>query len=150
MKKVLYLLTLLIGAGLIYYGISYFNNDKKVEKPKENETIKNETETVPSKDAFISEAIKLQTLAENKGDNETCRCYKVKELDVNSPLTGSILVYTIDDLFVSSMWLSNGYYILDGTENAATGLLEESSNQASQYCGEQDSTTEPSLCAVNY
>lgn len=154
MKKVLiYLIIIGLGAGAVYYGLTKYNkkNDEKkvVDTPSKKEEEKDE-EIIPSRDAFVSEAIKLQTLAENKENNQTCKCYSVKDLDRNTSLTGSILVYTSDDLFVSNMWLSNGYYILNGYDNVATGLLEESSEQASLYCGEESMSVTPSLCATNY
>ena len=155
MKKVLiYLIIIIIGTGGVYYGLTVFNKNKEDKKVVNNDNNNNKEEEkkeiIPSRDAFVSEAIKLQTLAENKESNQTCKCYNVKDLDRNTSLSGSILVYTIDDLFVSSMWLSNGYYILDGSDNVATGLLEESDAQASIYCGEENSSDEPKLCATNY
>lgn len=152
MKKTLFcLLIIIIGTIGVYYALTYVNKDKKVEKDDTNKTkVNDNNDTIPSRDAFISEAIKLQTLAENKGNNETCKCYNIKELDRNSSLSGSILVYTVDDLFISTMWLSNGYYLLDGYEAAASGNLTESSEQASIYCGEENSSTQSNLCATNY
>lgn len=154
MKKVLiFMVIIAIGAGGVYYGLSRLDNKKQEKthindnKPKEE---KETEEIIPSRDAFVSEAIKLQTLAENKENNQTCKCYNVKDLDRNTSLSGSILVYTSDDLFISNMWLSNGYYILDGSDSVATGLLEESSDQASLYCGEESLSVTPSLCATNY
>lgn len=149
-KALLYLLIIAIGAGGVYYGLTVLNKDKEVAKPKQDANQEPKPEVVPSKDGFVSEAIKLQTLAENKEGNDTCKCYNVKDLDKNTSLTGSILVYTIDDLFVSSMWLSNGYYLLDGSESVATGLLEESRETASLYCGEDSPSTQSELCATNY
>ena len=153
MKKfIIYVLIIAIGAAGVYYGLTKYNEKK--DEPKKQEVKKDindeKKDVVPSRDGFVSEAIKLQTLAENKENNVVCKCYNVKDLDKNTSLTGSILVYTIDDLFVSSMWLSNGYYILDGYDNAATGLLEESTEQASLYCGEADASSQSSLCATNY
>lgn len=158
MKKVLICIIIVaIGAAGVYYGLDYLdkNNNlsnsiksKKIVKVDEEE--KEETEVIPSKDSFVSEATKLQTLAENEENNQTCKCYNVKDLDKNTSLTGSILVYTSDDLFLSKMWLSNGYYILDGSEQADTYSLVESSDQASLYCGEADASTQSSLCATNY
>lgn len=156
MKKVLiYLVVIAIGAAGVYYGLTAMNNKKDdnkiVKKDKEQkEENKEETEVIPSRDAFVSEAIKLQTLAENKENNQTCRCYNVKDIDKNTSLTGSILVHTLDDLFVSTMWLSNGYYILNESDSIATGLLEESSDQASLYCGEENASVQSRLCATNY
>ena len=154
MKKVLiFLIIVIIGAGGVYYGLDYYNSkkgEKTVEPKKSKQKKEDEPEVIPSRDAFVSEAIKLQTLAENKDGNATCKCYNAKDLDKNTTLSGSILVYTLDDLYVSTMWLSNGYYILDGSESAATGNLEESSEQASLYCGEESLSVRPSLCATNY
>lgn len=156
MKKLLiYIIIIAIGTFCVYYGLNFLNNKKEDKIHISDNTVKkditkNDTEVIPSRDAFVSEAIKLQTLAENKENNQTCKCYNVKELDRNTSLAGSILVYTIDDLFVSSMWLSNGYYILEESDSVATGLLEESSKQASFYCGEESASSQPSLCATNY
>jgi uncharacterized protein YxeA len=154
MKKVLiFIIIVIIGAGGVYFGLDYYNQrkDNKTDKQQKNVEKKEEdTEVIPSRDAFVSEAIKLQTLADNKDSNDTCKCYNAKDLDKNTTLSGSILVYTLDDLYVSTMWLSNGYYILDGYESAATGNLEESSEQASLYCGEESLSVRPSLCATNY
>ena len=163
MKKVLiYLLIIAIGSGGVYYGLTKYN--KKSNTPKENNNsnksndnttnnsnVNNQnTEIVPSRDGFVSEAIKLQTLAENQNNNETCKCYNVKDLDRNTSLTGSILVYTNDDLFISTMWLSNGYYVLNGSDSVATDALEESLEPASLYCGEASPDVQSSLCASNY
>ena len=160
MKKVLIcIIIVVIGSLGVYYGLTKVDDDSKPfsSSKKENSntstTTKEENEkpeVVPSRDAFVSEAIKLQTLAENQNSNDTCKCYNVKELDKNTSLTGSILVYTIDDLFVTSMWLSNGYYILNQSDSVATGQLEESSEQASIYCGEESASQQSSLCASNY
>ena len=158
MKKVLtYLLIIAIGSAGVYYGLTYMNknkNDKQEIKTNDTQVAKDDTnddtEIVPSRDGFVSEAIKLQTLAENKEGNQTCKCYNVKDLDRNTSLTGSILVHTLDDLFISTMWLSNGYYILKESDSVATGLLEESSEQASLYCGEDNASVESRLCATNY
>ena len=158
MKKVLtYLLIIAIGSAGVYYGLTYVNQkkeDKKEVKSLNTEVAKDntndETEIVPSRDGFVSEAIKLQTLAENKDGNQTCKCYNVKDLDRNTSLSGSILVHTLDDLYVSTMWLSNGYYILNESDSVATGLLEESSEQASLYCGEENASIQSRLCATNY
>lgn len=159
MKKILiYLIIIALGSGSVYYFLtSYKNKDKekiisRSNSKNNNQAVNNEEneEIIPSKDAFISEAIKLQTLAENKENNQTCKCYNVKELDRNTSLSGSILVYTLDDLFVSTMWLSNGYYFLNGLDNASTANLEESSEAASLYCGEENATTQSRLCATNY
>ena len=151
MKKVLlYILIIILGAAGVYFALVKLNSKKEQSKPKQNVTENKKENIVPSKDDFITEAIKLQTLAEDAGANQTCKCYNVKTLDPNTTLSGSILVYTIDDLFVSSLWLSNGYYLLDGFENASAGLLEESKESASQYCGEESASVESSLCAKNY
>lgn len=154
MKKVLiFLIIVIIGAGGVYFGLDYYNRkkDSKTNKSVKEDNKKDvEPEVIPSRDAFVSEAIKLQTLAENKDGNDTCKCYNVKDLDKNTTLSGSILVYTLDDLYVSTMWLSNGYYILDGSESAATGNLDESSEQASIYCGAESLSVRPSLCTTNY
>lgn len=156
MKKVLiYFVVIAIGAAGVYYGLTAVNNKKADNKITEESKVakeekKEETEVIPSRDAFVSEAIKLQTLAENKENNQTCRCYNVKDIDKNTSLTGSILVHTLDDLFVSTLWLSNGYYILNESDSVATGLLEESSEQASLYCGEENASVQSRLCATNY
>ena len=151
MKKILtYLIIIIVGAACVYYGLTVYNIK---EEPKERKslTVKESTnEVIPSKDDFVKEAIKLQTLAEGKNNNETCTCYNPKDLDINTSLSGSILVYTVDDLFTSSLWLSNGYYLLNESENVATGLLETSSDQASLNCGEEAGVTEYKLCAKNY
>ena len=44
------------------------------------------------------------------------------------------------------MWLSNGYYLLDNSENVSIGVLEESSADASIYCGESSANIQSSLC----
>ena len=158
MKKVLiYLIIVAIGAYGVYYALGQMDKNKSNTKTNETSDIKNDSkpqdvdeEIIPSKDAFVSEAIKLQTLAENKENNQTCKCYNVKDLDINTSLYGSILVYTSDDLFISSMWLSNGYYKLDGSDTVSTGELIESSDKASLYCGEASMDVQSSLCATNY
>lgn len=157
MKKVLIcIIIVLIGAAGVYFGLDKAEvvrenaPEKKEEKKQVVSKPEDKTEVIPSRDAFVSEAIKLQTLAENENSNDTCKCYNVKDLDHNTSLTGSILVYTIDDLFVTSMWLSNGYYLLKQSDSVATGLLEESSEQASLYCGEENPSQQSSLCATNY
>ena len=82
MKKfIIYILIIAIGSFGVYFGLAYkdtikehiFSSNKKTEPKKSDK--KDEKETIPSKDGFISEAIKLQTLAENTGVNETCKCY---------------------------------------------------------------------------
>ena len=40
--------------------------------------------------------------------------------------------------------------LLDGTENVASGLIEETDESASIYCGEESASTQSSLCAKNY
>ena len=162
MKKVLiYLLIIAIGSTGVYYGLTKYNQDDKssketskankvVDTTDDNNNNNTVSEVVPSRDGFVSEAIKLQTLAENQNGNDPCRCYNVKDLDRNTSLTGSILVFTNDDLFISNMWLSNGYYMLNGTDTVATELLEESKEEASIYCGEANAETKSSLCATNY
>lgn len=151
MKKVLvYILIIIIGAGGVYYGLVKLNNKKTTKGSGEPKPVEKKDEVIPSRDSFMEEAIKLQTLAENTNNNNSCKCYNVKSLDPNTKLTGSILVYTIDDLFVSSLWLSNGYYLLDGAENVASGLIEETDESASIYCGEESASTQSSLCAKNY
>ena len=148
MKKIImYLLIIVIGAAGVYYGLTKFYEKKDEPKVEKSVEEKPKEEVIPSKDAFVSEAIKLQTLAENEENNQTCKCYNVKDLDKNTTLSGSILVHTVDDLFISTMWLSNGYYILDGSETAATGVLTESSDQASLYCGETSASQQSSLCS---
>ena len=152
MKKIfIYIFIIVIGAAAFYFGLTLLNKDKK-ETPKTDvkEPKKEEKVSIPTKEEFVNEAIKLQNTAERKGEDLTCKCYNVKELDSSSPLSGSILVYTVDDLFISTMWLSNGYYMLDGTENAAIGILDETSETASIYCGESSKDITPSLCAKNY
>ena len=158
MKKVLiYIIIVAIGAYGVYYALGQMDKNKTSTKIPENYEEKKDKEQqlldeeiIPSKDAFVSEAIKLQTLAENKESNQTCKCYNVKDLDKNTSLYGSILVYTSDDLFISSMWLSNGYYKLDGSDTVSTGELIESSDKASLYCGESSMDVQSSLCATNY
>ncbi len=154
MKKfILLLFIIIIGAAAVYFSLDKLDFLKKEEPVKKVQNKKNNeanTKKISSKDDFIEEAIKLQTLAENKENNSTCRCYQVKELDPNSNMEGSILVYTVDDLFVSNMWLSNGTYLLDGFENASPALVETSSDSASKYCGESSYGVTSSLCAKNY
>ncbi|MBR5662072.1 MAG: hypothetical protein IKX00_00295 [Bacilli bacterium] len=163
MKKVLiYLLIIAIGSAGVYYGLTKYNNkdnkqtnntNKGTNKKSNNTNNKIEkddnTEIVPSRDAFISEAIKLQTLAENANSNDPCKCYSVQDLDKNTSLSGSILVYTNDDLFISNMWLSNGYYLLDGYDNPAANNLIESKETASLYCGEESADVKSSLCSIS-
>ena len=147
LKKVLtYLLIIIVGAAGVYYALDKFNKQetKTTEAPKKKTIAKREV--IPSKDSFVEEAIKLQTLAENNNGNDICKCYNVKDLDPNTSLKGSILVYTVGDLFVSNMWLSNGYYLLDNSENVSIGVLEESSADASIYCGESSANIQSSLC----
>ena len=148
MKKVLiYLLIIALGAGAVYFGLTKFNS--KDSRPKTSTPSSNKDEeksTIPTKDDFVIEATKLQTLAEDTNGNITCKCYNAKDLDPNTTLSGSILVYTSGDLFLSNMWLSNGYYILEDSENASTGLLVESTDTASSNCGVAAGTTEYPLC----
>lgn len=149
MKKFLgYLLILIIGSAGVYYGLLKYNEKTTKETNKKQEKIakKNHDEKIPSKDDFLNEALKLQTLAENTNGNDTCKCYNVKDLDHNTPLTGSILVYTVGDLFISNLWVSNGYYILDNTENVSSVEITESKETASLYCGENTKGARPSLC----
>ena len=152
MKKILlYILIVVIGASAFYFGLTKIIKEKReVEKlkPKKQET--QTPSSVPTKEDFVNEAVMLQNTAERKGEDLTCKCYMVKDLDSSSKLTGSILVYTVDDLFISTMWLSNGYYLLDGVESAAIGNVDDSTETASTYCGEVSRDVTPSLCAKNY
>lgn len=154
MKKfLLYILIIALGSFGVYYGLTKTDLLQKKEEKSPKVIKPNKTESknkIPSKDEFVAEATKLQTLAENKAGNNTCTCYSTKDIDPTTNLEGSILVYTIDDLFVSSLWLSNGYYLLDGTENASVGLLEETDNAASKYCGEASKNETSALCYTNY
>ncbi|MBO4600900.1 MAG: hypothetical protein J5634_01530 [Bacilli bacterium] len=153
MKKFLiYMLIVIIGAAGVYYFLCGFGNKKEEPKKVNNEETKEEEkkEIIPSKDDFVTEAIKLQTLAEDENGADVCKCYNVKELDRNTPLTGSILVYTSGDIYVSSMWLSNGYYYIENSEVVTAGMLDESSEQASIYCGEASKDIQSSLCDVSY
>lgn len=140
MKKFLaYVLIILIGATGVYFGLTKLNKKDEKKQPdasEKKEEEKNENEIIPSKESFVTEATKLQTLAENTNGTETCKCYNAKELDRNTSLNGSILVYTSGDIFVSSVWLSNGYYYIEDSEYIAEGMLEESDKTASVYCGE--------------
>lgn len=150
MKKfLLYFLILIVGSTGVYFGLLKFNEYKKVDKHKTKEKIQAKTEEeniIPSKDDFISEAIKLQTLAENTNGNDTCKCFNVKDLDRNTNLTGSILVYTVGDLFVSNVWVSNGYYMFNSVENISSTDIIETNEQASVYCGEANSSSVSPLC----
>lgn len=149
MKKVLgYLFVLVIGAAGVYYALLKYNEKSNVKKADKTPKIisKSNNEPIPSKDDFLNEAIKLQTLAENTNGNDTCKCYNVKDLDYNTSLTGSILVYTVGDLFVSNLWVSNGYYMLDNSENISSVEIIESKDTASLYCGESSMSSRPALC----
>ena len=151
MKKFLiYFLIVVIGAAAIYYGLCIYNKKPEKEPEKPTEPAPEKKEVIPSKDEFVIEATKLQTLAEDVNGNDICKCYNVKELDPNTKLTGSILVYTSGDIYVSNMWLSNGYYLLDNSEIVSGGILEESSEQASLYCGEASANVQSRLCDTNY
>lgn len=147
MKKVLsYVLIIAIGASGVYFALDKINSKETPVKQVSKKKTLAKKEVIPSKDSFVEEAIKLQTLAENNNGNDICKCYNVKDLDPNTSLTGSILVYTVGDLFVSNMWLSNGYYMLDSSENVSVGLLNETSLSASEYCGEVSANIKSSLC----
>lgn len=151
MKKfMLYFLIIVIGAAGVYYALYKFNK-KEEKKPVNNqsEVVEEETEYVPSRDDFITEATKLQMLAEEMNGNSTCNCYNVKDIDPNSKLSGSILVYTSGDIYLSNMWLSNGYYIINNSEFVSSGVVEESSDQASLYCGEESAGVQSSLCSAD-
>lgn len=147
-KKFMYLLIIIIGAGAVYFGLTKFNAKESKPKEKNTPTAKNHEEKnkKPTVEEFVEEATKLQTLAESTNGNETCRCYNVKELDHNTTMTGSILVYTSGDLFISNLWLSNGYYILNDSENVSSGLLEDSNETASIYCGQSSASEKSPLC----
>ena len=149
MKKVfIFIIVVLLGSTLVYFTLDKINkkndNVPVIKVQKNNNSV--EKEEIPTKEAFVKEAERLQSIAENKEDNQTCKCYNVKDLDSSSKLVGSILVHTTDDLFVSTMWLSNGYYLLDGVEGASVGTLEDSSDTASLYCGEDSINSVSSLC----
>jgi len=148
LKKFVYILIVIIGAGCIYFALTKINEKKDNKTSENNKTTQEQSisDKKPTRDEFIEEATKLQMLAESTNGNETCKCYNVKELDHNTPMTGSILVYTSGDLFISNLWLSNGYYILDNSENVSSGLVEESDQTASIYCGESSANEKSSLC----
>ena len=152
MKKIfMYILIIMIGAAVFYFALTkLINNKEEVEKPKHKNPDTQKPAETPKKEDFVNEAVKLQNTAERKGEDLTCKCFNVKDLDSSSSLIGSILVYTVDDLFISTMWLSNGYYLLDGVERAAIGNVDDSSDMASIYCGEESKDVTPSLCAKNY
>lgn len=161
MKKIfLFVLIIIVGSFMVYSGLNYFDSSNKYKDSDvavNNSEIKNTNgiggeviNSVPSKDEFVKEALKLQTLAENVEDNQTCKCYKLKDLDYNTKLTGSILVYSVDDLFISNVWISNGYYLLDGVESVVSGNVEETNVTASLYCGEANESIVSTLCSTNY
>ena len=151
MKKFFgYFFVVAAGAIGVYFCLCKMNKiNKQTDVIESTSEIKEEKVVVPSRDDFINEATKLQVLAENKNGNSTCTCYNVKELDPNSKLKGSILVYTSGDIYLSNMWLSNGYYIIEDSEIVTSGLVEESDKEASIYCGESSSDVQPSLCSVD-
>ena len=150
-KAFVYILIILIGAVGVYFALTRINQkkEKQPEKLNQQQGDNKPEEKVPSRDDFINEATKLQLLAENKNCADTCHCYTVKELDPNSKLSGSILVYTSGDIFLSNMWLSNGYYIIDNSEVVTSGLVQESSERASNYCGESSPGIKSSLCVTD-
>lgn len=154
MKKViLFIIFVLIGATAVYFSLDKINSSipkekETTESKKVNDKKENKEESVKStKDDFVMQANRLQVLAEQKNGDITCKCYNIKELDSSSKLTGSILVHTIDDLYVSTMWISNGYYMLDGVENAAVGIVDDTNEDASIYCGEDSAEAVSSLCS---
>lgn len=149
MKKFLtYIIIILIGAAGVYFALTKLNkkDDKKEPEVSEKTEEKKEEEVIPGKDEFVREATKLQTLAENTNGTETCKCYNVKELDRNTKLSGSVLVYTSGDIFVSNVWLSNGYYYIEDSEIVTEGMLEETNQTASIYCGETSSDVRSYHC----
>ena len=149
MKKVIiFLLIVIVGATAVYFSLDKLNkkSGSNPSAPVEKNASSDKNEEAPTKDAFVKEAERLQSIAENREENVTCKCYSVKDLDPSSKLVGSILVHTTDDLFVSTMWLSNGYYLLDGVESAAVGTVEDSADTASLYCGEESANSVSSLC----
>ena len=151
MKKFfVYLIVILIGAAAVYFFLYKYNqkDDKKPEDKKVNDVVE-EKEVVPNRDDFINEATKLQMLAENNNGNDICKCYSPQDLDPNTKLKGSILVYTSGDIYLSNLWLSNGYYIIDNSEVVSSGLVEESSKQASLYCGEESAGIQSRLCSTD-
>lgn len=151
MKKFLVcLIVIFVGAGAVYFCLCKVNKkDDKKGIIENSSKIEEETIVIPSRDDFIEEATKLQMLAENKNGISTCTCYNVKDLDPNTNLRGSILVYTSGDIYLSNMWLSNGYYIIDDSEVVTSGLVEESNKDASIYCGENSSDIQSSLCSTD-
>lgn len=152
MKKFfVYLIIILVGAAGVYFALCKYNkkDEKQPKKEKEQAVEKVEEEKVPSKDEFVTEATKLQMLAEDINGANTCKCYNVKDIDKNTKLNGSILVYTSGDIYLSSMWLSNGYYYIENSEVISAGLLDESSEKASIYCGEDNINTPSRLCDIN-
>ncbi len=151
MKKFfVYLLVILIGAAAVYFFLYKYNQkeDKKIEDEKSDKIVE-ESEVVPSRDDFINEVTKLQMLAENANGNNICKCYSPQDLDPNTKIKGSILVYTSGDIYLSNLWLSNGHYIIDDSEVVSSGLVEESSEQASLYCGEESSDIQSRLCSTD-
>ena len=82
MKKIyIYIFIIVIGAAAFYFGLTLLNKDKK-EAPKTDvkEPKKEEKVSIPTKEEFVNEAIKLQNTAERKGEDLTCKCYSVKEI----------------------------------------------------------------------
>lgn len=152
MKKILVCLIIILGSTGVYFGLCKINEPQKTVTNKQIAKVEEaeNKEVLPNIDDFVSEAVKLQILAEEKAGNDTCKCFSLNEIDSNTTLSGSILVYTVDDLYTSSLWLSNGYYLIDGSENASTGVVEESSETASLYCGESSKNIKSNLCAKSY
>lgn len=151
MKKFfIYLIVIVIGAAAVYYGLTKFNKkDTKQSVKDDGEKPVEKTNAIPSRDDFISEAKKLQMLAEESNGTDICKCYNAKELDPNTSLSGSILIFTSGDIYLSNLWLSNGYYIIDDSEVVSSGLVEESSKQASLYCGEESADIQSRLCSTD-
>lgn len=151
MKKIFgYFFVIAIGALGVYFCLCKVNKkDEKKGVADNSAKIEEEKVIVPSRDDFIEEATKLQMLAENRNGTSTCTCYNAKDLDPNTNLKGSILVYTSGDIYLSNMWLSNGYYIIEDSEIVTSGLVEESDKEASLYCGESSSTVQSSLCSTD-
>ena len=152
MKKFfVYLIIIVVGAAGVYYALCKYNENKDAKPKKEKEKVVEsvEEEKIPSKDEFVTEATKLQMLAEDINGANICKCYNVKDIDKNTTLDGSILVYTSGDIYLSSMWLSNGYYYIENAEVITAGMLDESSEEASIYCGEANKDTQSRLCDTN-
>ena len=124
------------------------NNNNKITEQNKNETI--EKVDINTKETFVTEAERLNNLVEQNANNETCKCYDIKELDANTKLSGSILLYTIDDLFITNLWLSDGKYIVNGHEDLIDENIEESTETASSFCGETSKDIQSSLCPTNY